>query len=208
MGSVSATLLAAGESHRMGDRNKLELTVDGVPLIRRTARTLLASHLAEVVVVLGHEADRIRRLLEGLPLMLVENAQYQEGQMTSVHAGLTALGRPCDGLMVCLADQPLLVPADVNRLIQSFDERPRGSVLVPTFQGRRGNPVILAYEHREAILSGNRNQGCRRFIDKNPDLVETVEWDNDHVVFDLDTPEDYCELLRRMGDGEAVTAVT
>jgi molybdenum cofactor cytidylyltransferase len=204
MGSVSAILLAAGESRRMGDRNKLALIVDGVPLIRRTARTLLASHLAEVVVVLGHEADRIRRLLDGLTLTLVENAHYREGQMTSVHAGLAALSRPCDGFMVCLADQPLLEPGDVDGLTQAFDERTRGSVLVPTFKGRRGNPVILACAHREAILSGNRKLGCRRFIDKNPDLVETVEWHNDHVVFDLDTPEDYHELSRRVGAGEAI----
>jgi molybdenum cofactor cytidylyltransferase len=199
MGSVSAILLAAGESRRMGDRNKLELMVYGLPLVRRTAHTLLASRLVEVVVVLGHESDRIRHLLEGLSLAFVENAYYREGQMTSVHAGLAALSRPCDGFMVCLADQPLLEAGDVDGLIRAFDERSRGSVLVPTFEGRRGNPVILACAHRETILASNRRLGCRRFIDENPELVETVEWQNDHVVFDLDTPEDYRELVRRVG---------
>ena len=135
-----------------------------------------------------------------LPLNVVINPHYREGQMTSVHAGLAALSHPCDGVMVCLSDQPLLEPVDINQLIAAFDARQRGSVLVPTHGGRRGNPIVLAYAHREAILSGNRNLGCKRFIEKNPELVETFEMETDHVLFDLDTPGAYRELLKRLGE--------
>ena len=200
MARVSAILLAAGESRRMGGRNKLELTIDDLPLVSHTAHTLLASRLAELVVVLGHEAERVRSHLEGLPLTLVVNPHYREGQMTSVHAGLAALSGRCDGVMVCLSDQPLLESADINRLIDAFNSRKRGSVLVPTYEGRRGNPIVLAYAHREAILSGNRNLGCKRFIERNPELVETFEMDSDHVLFDLDTPDEYRELLKRLNE--------
>ncbi len=194
MTRVSAILLAAGESRRMGELNKLELPVRGEPLLRRTACTLLASRLLEVIVVLGHEAARARRLLDGLAVSVVENKGYHDGQMTSVCQGLDALSVACDGVMICLADQPLLTAADINVLIDAFGQRSRGSVLVPVFAGQRGNPIVLAHEHRAAILDGERNLGCKRLIERNPELVTTIAMPNDHVVFDLDTPGDYAAL--------------
>lgn len=194
MTTVSAVLLAAGESRRMGEANKLELLVDGYPLLRRTAETLLASNLQEIVVVLGHEADKASAILEGVTLNFVYNEDYLDGQMTSVYQGLLALSQPCDGVMVCLSDQPLLQTVDVNVLIEAFGNRSHGSVLVPTYQGKRGNPIILDYKHRQEILNGERNLGCKKLIEKNPELVISFEMSNNHVVVDLDTPEDYAAL--------------
>jgi len=187
----------------MGAVNKLALTVEGVPLVRRIAQTLLAAGLEEVVAVVGHEAAQVRALLEGLSLTLVENPDYADGQMTSVHAGLAALSRPCDAFMVCLSDQPLLTTDDIAGLVRAFTDRGRASILVPTHGGARGNPVVLAHEHLAAILTGDRSLGCRGFIDRNPELVATVEMDTDHGVFDLDTPEDYERLLERLAGAPA-----
>jgi molybdenum cofactor cytidylyltransferase len=195
---ISAVLLAAGESRRMGSVNKLVLDIGGVPLLRRTAMVLLGSRLREIVVVLGHQPSVARALLEGLPLRAVENPHYREGQMTSVQCGLQALQAPCDGVMVCLSDLPLLETEDVDRLVEAFlDGCPR-SVLVPTHQGRRGNPIVLAYAHRATILAGDRNLGCKRLIEKNPELVWPLEMANDHCTFDLDSPEDYDRLQARV----------
>jgi molybdenum cofactor cytidylyltransferase len=202
MNGVSAILLAAGESRRMGALNKLGLPVAGVPLLRHTARTLLSSELDEIVVVVGHEQQTARLLLGDLPLRLVDNARYPEGQMTSVYCGLQALDAPCNGVMVCLSDQPLLTVKDINRLVQVFLRQCPTSVLVPTWQGRRGNPIVLAWEHRDAILGGAHHLGCKRLIENNPDLVTPLEMDNDHVVFDLDTPADYQRLLQRLASGD------
>lgn len=188
---VSAILLAAGESRRMGELNKLELPVNGVPLLRRTAETLLASNLKEIVVVLGHQAEKVREILEGLPLHIVENEAYREGQMTSVYKGLLSLSKICDGVMICLSDQPLLEVDDVNVLIEAFGQRSHGSILVPTFKGQRGNPIVFDYQHRQGILNGERNLGCKKLIEKNPQQVCSFEMDSKHVVIDLDTPEDY-----------------
>ncbi len=194
MVTVSAVLLAAGESQRMGEQNKLEMPVDGMPLIRRTVLMLLESSLREIIVVTGHQHEKIISLIEDLPAQIIINHNYRDGQMTSVYQGLDALVRPCDGVMICLADQPLLQTEDVDVLISAFGSRRRGSVLVPTWQDQRGNPIILDWKHRAAILSGERNLGCKRFIDNNPDLVEVFAMQNDHVVFDLDTPQDYAQL--------------
>lgn len=202
MTRVSAILLAAGESRRMGTLNKLALPVGGVPLLRRTARTLLASGLREVVTVLGHEAEAMRGLLTGLPLQLVENPRYREGQMSSVHCGLGALAGPCDGVMICLADQPLLTPADIDTLIEAFARRAQCGVLVPTYAGRRGNPVVLDFAQRDAILAGERHLGCRHLIERRPDLVTTCAMPDNHVVFDLDTIGDYAALQELLpGEG-------
>jgi molybdenum cofactor cytidylyltransferase len=202
MTAVSAILLAAGESRRMGELNKLTLQVAGVPLLRRTASILLASGLGEIVVVVGHEEQVARALLDDLPVRLVSNPRYAQGQMTSVYRGMEALSEPCKGVMVCLSDQALLEVDDINRLVGAFLHRCPTSVLVPTWQGRRGNPIIVAWQHRAAILGGAHNLGCKRLIQHNPDLVTPLEMDNDHVVFDLDTPEDYQRLLQRLRSGE------
>ena len=197
MSTVSAILLAAGESRRMSGINKLMLAVEGEPLLRHTVKTLLASRLGEVVVVLGHQVEETRILLHDLEVRTVVNSQYREGQMSSVHCGLEALTRPCDGVMICLTDQPLLTAQDIDVLIDAFGRR-GASILVPTYKGRRGNPIVLAYSHRAEILGGGRNLGCKRLIERNPQLVTTVEMDTDHVVFDLDTPEDYASLQARL----------
>jgi molybdenum cofactor cytidylyltransferase len=203
--AVSGILLAAGESRRMGGINKLTLAINGEPLLRRTVKTLLASRLDELVVVLGHQAETTQALLQGLAMRTVINAAYQEGQMSSVHCGLEALARPCDVVMICLSDQPLLTAQDIDSLIDAFAQR-GGSIIVPTYQGRRGNPIVLAYAHRARILGDGRNLGCKRLIERNPELVTTVEMANDHVVFDLDTPEDYERAQSRLQETPARVA--
>lgn len=198
MSSVSAILLAAGESRRMGVVNKLLLPVGGIPLVRHMTQILIASKLEELVVVLGHEAHQIEDSLYGLPVKQVRNERYKEGQMTSVYAGLEALTRKCGGVMVCLSDQPLLTVEDINALIQAFSERSRGEVVIPTYRGKRGNPIVLANNNRRAILSGERNLGCKHLIKNNLEIVTTVEWDSNHVVVDIDTQADASRLTKEM----------
>jgi len=184
----------------MGRHNKLRLSVAGLPLLSRMVETLLASRLQDIVVVLGHEAERLRPMLDGLAVTVAYNPSYRKGHMTSVYKGMEALPRPCDGVMVCLSDQPLLAPGDIDMLIDGFAGLGPGAVLVPFYRGTRGNPVILAHEHCQAMLKGDRKQGFKRFIDDNPGFVTAVEMASDHVVFDLDTPADYEALLARLGD--------
>ena len=202
MARVSAILLAAGESRRMGEVNKLTLPIDGVPMVRRMVEMLLSTALQDIVVVLGYEFDVIAALIDDLPVEIVINESYVQGQMTTVYCGLAALNartksknQSCDGVMVCLSDQPLLNVDDINSMITAFiGSTPEGamdSVLVPTWKGVRGNPIILPVAHQNAILAGGKNLGCKNFINNNPDLVVTLEMLNDHVVVDLDTADAY-----------------
>lgn len=193
-GRVSALLLAAGESRRMGERNKLLLPVEGRPLVRRSLEVLCAAQLKEIVVVLGHECEAVHEALADLPASFIVNRAYREGQMSSVHRGMQALDLDCEGIMVCLSDQPRLTAGDVDALIDAFRSRASGAILVPLHRGRRGNPIVLDAAHRQSILDGKRNLGCKRLIERNPELVTTLEVDNDHYSSDIDTPADYAAL--------------
>lgn len=188
---ISAVLLAAGESNRMGDLNKLELQINGVSLLQRIIDTLHKTSFQELIVVAGYQANKIQSLLQDDPVTVINNEHYQQGQMTSVQAGLKALTQPCDGVMICLSDQPLLTVTDINKIINGFINRNHGSIVVPMFKGKRGNPIILDYQHRATILAGDRDLGCKRLIEHHPELVSTIEMDNDHTVLDMDTPDDY-----------------
>jgi molybdenum cofactor cytidylyltransferase len=193
---LSAIVLAAGMSTRMG-QNKLLLDFKDKPLIAHAVDTLLASEIDEVIVVLGNEADKVREKLRGKPVRLVENPDFREGLSSSVRAGVNAVSRQADGIMVYLADQPLLEPADVNRILRAFTHAKEvsKSIIVPFFNGQRGNPVLLDSSYREAILGVIGDVGCKGVIKRYPDQVFVVEMESDHVVRDVDTNEEYEGVL-------------
>ena len=194
---IAAIVPAAGMSTRMG-RNKLLLDFRGKPLIAHAVDTLLKSKIDEVVVVLGHEADKVKATLKGKQVTMVENLNYRHGMSTSIRVGLGAVSAEARAIMIYLPDQPLIEPEDVNRLIRSFAEAKERSksIVVPFFQGKRGNPVILDASFKEAILEVVGEVGCKRVIKRNPDKVLMVEMESDHVVRDLDRMEDYEGLQR------------
>jgi molybdenum cofactor cytidylyltransferase len=194
----SAVVLAAGISERMQGRHKLLLPAGGEPVIRRTVRAVLGARPQEVVVVTGFGAEAVGQALAGLAIRLQANARYREGQMTSVAAGLGALTQTADAVLVCLGDMVLLTSADYRELVESHARHPDKSILVPQFNGQRGNPVVIAHSHLAQILSGQRNLGCRRLIADHPEQVHAHQAEHDRFVIDLDTPEDYVRVLRRL----------
>lgn len=116
---AAAVLLAAGLSRRMGERNKLLIEIGGEPLVRRTAKVYLAAGV-DVHAVLGFEAGQVRAVLEDLPITFVTNPHYEEGQQSSVRAGVESLPPGYDVLLVALADQAALTPADIASLLDAF----------------------------------------------------------------------------------------
>lgn len=196
---VAAVLLAAGEGRRLGGVAKAAIRLNGVPLIKRALFALSGAGVDEVAVVLGHREEEIEPLVQDFPVTLVRNSDYRDGQMTSVRAGLAQLSGKFDAVMICLADQPLINSHDLVHLISAYKKRRNGSVVVPYFGGRRGNPIIFDWQAREAILAGGHNVGCRQFVANNPELVEIDEAPNDHFVVDLDTNEDLYALEKRLG---------
>lgn len=194
---VGAVLLAAGRSLRMGGPDKLLLPVDGEPMVRRALRTLQAVPLAPIVVVLGARASAVQAALEGLPAYHSCQAAESSDHQVSVDAGLRELPAGLDGILIMLSDQPLLDASDLRWLIARWRELPQGSALVPTFDGQRGNPVIIDAAMREPILAAGPAIGCRGYLAEHPAQVHRIDAPNDHFVIDVDTADDLQRLARR-----------
>jgi molybdenum cofactor cytidylyltransferase len=170
----------------------------GKSLVRHTAEQALASRITGLVVVLGAGARDVRAALIGLdgPVHLVENPAYADGQAGSVRAGLTALPSAASGAIVLLVDQPLVGPAVINQLIDTFAAHPETLAVVPTYQGRRGNPVLLARALFEPISRISGDSGARAVFAAYADQILTLELNDPAIVTDIDTPEEYAQLTR------------
>src|SRR6185437_1174485 len=139
---IAALILAAGQSRRMGEVNKLLVPIEGKPMVRRVAETVLASAAGPVIAVLGHERDRVHAALGGLRLRCLYNPDFAAGISTSLKRGLGALPEDVDGAIICLGDMPLLDSGEIDRLVAAFNPTEGRAIIVPTRHGKRGNPVL------------------------------------------------------------------
>lgn len=187
--AIGGVLLAAGQSRRMGRANKMLVEVDGTPMVVHAARALLASHASPIVVVLGHQPEQVEQALTGLDVRFVRNPDYANGLSTSLRAGLSALPDTCDGAVVALGDVPGIRAEDIDALIDEFEPASGQSIIVPTHDGKRGNPVLWARRYFADISAVSGDVGARHLIGANADQVYEVPTDNAGVLIDLDTPE-------------------
>lgn len=185
---IAALVLAAGRAQRMGQTKQLA-EIGGMPMIRRTAETVRAADLSGVVVVTGHDAERVGAALRGLPVTIVRNPDYAQGLSTSLRAGLEALPADTDAALVALGDMPSVSAADIDRLIAAFDPAEGRSIVVPVHRGKRGNPVLwgAAYFAEMKALTGDA--GAKRLLADYPEAVAEVEL-GPGILTDIDTPAD------------------
>jgi molybdenum cofactor cytidylyltransferase len=195
----SAVVLAAGSSSRMGGPNKLLLDILGEPLVRRTVRTVLACDVQETVLVTGHQGREVMRAVADLPVTVQANLRYEEGQMRSVAAGVAALTRATDAILVCPGDLPLLTPEDLRTLMAAYVAHADHSIVIPRRDGERGNPVVFAAAYAPEVAAGRRLIGCRKLAQQYPEETWYFEADHDRYTTDVDTPEDYRRVLERLG---------
>lgn len=161
---VAGVLLAAGASSRYGDENKLLTDLDGDPIVRHAARTLLAAPVDPVVVVVGHEADRVSDALGGLDAEFVRNDDHAEGQSTSVHAGIASVAdRGVDAALVALGDMPFVDRATVRTLVSAY-QAGVGDALAAAHGGARGNPVLFDSRHFHALRRVDGDLGGRAIL--------------------------------------------
>jgi CTP:molybdopterin cytidylyltransferase MocA len=191
---ISAILLAAGSGSRFGG-GKLLAPYRGRPLIEASLANLAEAPIEGTVAVIGDDAQRLRAVCEPYGVRVVDNPDWRQGQSTSVRAGLLALGPEVRAAVVLLADQPLVGPGAVGRLVAAFEEG--AEVAVATYGGRRRNPVLFSravWPLLEAELSGD--EGARAVLRRHPDLVTEVPCDGVGDPADVDTAEDLRSLER------------
>ena len=185
---IAAIVLAAGKSSRMGS-NKLLADLNGKPLLRHCVEALKASSADEVIVVTGNEPERVQSALAPLKVTLVHNANFAEGLSTSLKRGLAAVSPEADGALVCLGDMPLVDAQTIDRLVAAFNVAEHRTICVPTFEGKRGNPVLWGRQHFIAIDEIEGDQGARLLLDALSDEVVEVEVKTQGVLVDVDTPQ-------------------
>lgn len=204
--STLGVLLAAGTGTRFdggngadGERNKLLAELGGEPVVVRAGRPLMAATevavLDDLVVVLGHEADRVRARLAETSFDAVTNPDYRDGQATSVRCGArVARERDADAAVFALGDMPFVAPATVTAVVDALHASD-AAIAVPEHDGKRGNPVAFGAVHFDDLVALDGNTGGRYLFAEN--RVEWVPVDDEGVHLDVDTTADLAALRGR-----------
>ena len=186
---IAAVVLAAGRSTRMGGPNKLLAEIRGRPLVRIVVDEAVASHAKPVIVVVGHERGEVEKALAGLPVQFVHNPDFAQGLGTSLKAGIAAVPAEADGAIVCLADMPQVDASLLNRLIAAFDPDRGALIVMPTAEGRRGNPVLWSRRFFPDLMAIEGDVGARHFIGRYSEAAVEVPLEGKAALVDVDTPE-------------------
>ncbi|CAN5900491.1 hypothetical protein BH20PSE1_BH20PSE1_22270 [soil metagenome] len=184
---VGAVVLAAGLSSRMAPASKLLMNLGDRPLIRHVAQTAIDTGLDPVTVVVGHDGDAIRAAVAGLPLRIVANDDYEEGVASSIRAGVRVIAAEVDAAVFLLGDMPLVAPRHLRSLLTAFTAEPDRSICIPTYRGKRGNPVLWSARHFPHLLALSGDQGARVLFREFDEQIVEVEMPDDGVLVDIDT---------------------
>jgi molybdenum cofactor cytidylyltransferase len=194
---ISSIVLAAGESRRMGQTKQLLEWEEGKTILQEVLENLLHSQLDEVILVLGHEADRILDQVDTRRVKVVINKNYREGMITSIQQGLTALNEKVEAFFIVLADQPGVGPEILDGLISEFRRvTPQKGIILPTFRGRRGHPPLFSAKYRKEAFRIKGDVGLRQILQEHPEDILAVEMETDSILQDIDTPDDYRQQLQ------------
>jgi len=174
-------------------RSKQLLPLGPSPVIRHCLDSIVASGLRDIVVVLGADLDGMAGAISGMSVRTVVNADPRSDMAGSVRLGLRQIDPASTGVLICLADHPLVSSETIKGLVNVHHSGP-DSILIPLYHGRRGHPTLFP---RKAIDDIFIAETLRDVIASRADSVRTVDVDDEGVVLDLDTPEDYERIKGR-----------
>jgi len=184
----AAVVLAAGRSSRMGGANKLLEPVGGTPVIRRVVQAVLASRARPVIVVTGHDRERVEAALEGLPVRLVHNEVYGSGMASSLRTGIAAVPAEAEGAMVVLGDMPLLQGELLDRLMAAHEPAAGRLIAVPVAGAARGHPVLWSRRYFPELMALEGDVGARQLLARHSEVVAEIAVEGEGAFLDVDTP--------------------
>ncbi len=193
---VAAVVLAAGMSKRMGPTNKLLVDIGGETMVKRVVNAVLASQVDSVVVVTGHEHERVESALEGLDVSLVHNPGFEEGLASTLRRGVASLPVSVEAAMIVLGDMPKITHTHIDRLLAAYADSQSHDIYVPTYTGRRGNPVLFSRRYFAELASITGDVGGRDLLQTYVARLREVEMDDDAVLMDIDEPGALASLTR------------
>ena len=192
-------VLAAGESRRMGQPKQL-LPFGERTILERVVDTLLAAGVGEVVVVLGHLAERVRAVLGDRPVRAVINESYRQGMLSSVKCGVGAVGTEYDAILIALGDQPHIECAVVSEVMHAYRAGNAG-IVIPRYGEKKGHPIIISLQkYREAIVNLPEDVGLNALMQEHADDVRLLDVATEDIIRDIDVPDDYTRELARFSE--------
>ncbi len=191
---VSAILLAAGSSRRMEQLKQL-LPLHDKPIIRHCLDNLITAGIENIVAVLGYCGDEVLAAIQEMPVQIVFNENQESEMAESVRIGLRAIAEKSSGVLVCLSDHPLVSVDTLKSLMQCFLETP-DKIIIPLYKGKRGHPTLFPRNVIEEIFEAGT---LRDIIDKNRSRLKFLNVQDEGVILDMDTKEDYDKVLKKIG---------
>ena len=202
---VSAIILAAGQSSRMENGNKLLLPINEIPMISHVCNTVLTAGLDPVVVVTGFESDLVTQAIPTAINDIIYNSHWQSGMASSIYEGLSALPQNVDGNMIVLGDMPMISKDTLTLLIDEFSVQHGNHIIYPIYEDRQANPVIFPKKYFQEILSTTGDRGCKKVLKQYPDDAVGVSIGSPEVAFDCDNEDDYFRLLEEIQEFDVKT---
>jgi molybdenum cofactor cytidylyltransferase len=190
---ITAVLLAAGESRRMGDFKQL-LRLGEKTFVEHCVDQLLASGMGELIVVTGHREGDVRQALGDRPVRFAHNADYRLGMASSIKCGIRAATEEARGFLIALVDQPQIQAGTIRHLIQVFDEG-HARIVIPRYDGSNGHPILLDERLRNEILNMSEEDGLRQVVRAHESETQRIDVSSRAVVDDCDLPEDYDRMV-------------
>ena len=187
---IAAIILAAGQSRRMG-QPKMLLPWGKLTVIQHVITTFMNGGLENILVVTGGAREQVEQTLEGYPVQKIHNENYVTGEMlSSLQAGLRKMADPVQAALIGLGDQPQVQEKTVHLICDIFQES-GASLIVPSFQMRRGHPWLVARPLWKEILALKPPESPRDFLNRRAGDIQYVDVETSSILADLDTPEDY-----------------
>lgn len=189
---ISAILLAAGQSKRMKGENKLTKEIKGSPLIKYSIKNILSSSIDELIIVLGYQKEIIEKLIDkNKKIKFVFNKDFESGMASSIKTGLDNLSEKTESFFICLRDMPIVSHDIYNQLIKYKDNK---EIIVPTYKGQQGNPVLFDKSMKEKVLDIRGDAGAKKILELNKTKILNLEINNQSIAKGFNTQDDFSSL--------------
>jgi len=192
---ISAILLAAGESRRMGSFKQL-LRIGEHTFVERCVETLAASSVDRVVVVTGYRAPDVEKVLQDQPVTFAYNQSYALGMSSSIARGVRALPASARACLIALVDQPLIPVSAIEELICAYETN-RPLICLPSYKGRRGHPVLIDLSLRSELETIESTTGLKGVLTAHTEATLVVEVPTETILIDFDFPQDYETIMEK-----------
>ena len=194
---LAATILAAGKSVRMGNKNKLLLLIKKKPLIEIVCENVIKARLDQIILVTGYQAKKILKVIPKQINEVVHNHNWDKGMMTSIITGISNLKNNIDGNIIILGDMPLISTNTIVKLKDEFKDSGGKSIVFPIYQNQQGNPVVFPKKYFTEILKYQGDNGCKNILKKYKNNSLGIRLESEEVLVDCDTEDDYLYLKNK-----------